>query len=637
MVLGKIIGHLLAKKLKEKKTETGEPQTEDQEAKTRQVLLRAVRDSLAYKAREAGKKITEIKEKTDDPEQRKVAEIMYDLIVKAPLGYKYIATPAALEILEKKLYKDPNQVMKVLLQTHYYVLREAYKNIPGIHKATSEEHREHGDNTIEPGWAWGGAAEVLSALYYATHDERYKELKKKLREMSDEISARRLEVTTDPDHALREIINKHAQKMIGEPAIPEEEEEEKREEPIPGAKILSHPDRYPTLTQKILLKTLILGELQRENHGVSRDLYRALRNLLTGPLTTANWHPFLTEWFENLERGQTTSPLTHILQKLPIDPILKHKAYQYLQKIEQGTPIKEIPTEEKQAFKQLMEQVKQEIWNNPTRHAEVMDHLAYYTGTNQRDAAKALIGLIDDLTKIYTGEKTPRQVGIERDATQVLRLIQNLQDKEASIDPYQITATLNQIIQTHIQDPLLRKAYQTTIQHYQETIYQVPRNHQYLEKIIEKERELEQKLQELEENGEKLRDLEVKRIAMLYRTLMLLTPHPTLKETKQFYNQIAQRLKIRVGSEEFLPVHGPIAEDTATSFAAIRKAPPEEKEQVIRREIASFEPLLYAAPHVEKALTGILAKGHGKTIPLEEHQEFIKHLERTQMRRPLEA
>ncbi len=420
----------------------------------------------------------------------------------------------------------------------------------------------------------------------------------------------------------------------------EEWEEEVREmaEPPPGAKILAHPDRYPTLTQKILLKALILGELQRDDErGIDRNLYRALRNLLTTPLTTGNWHPLLAEWFESLERGQHKSPLTQLLQKLPINPRLRQEAYRYLRMIEEGRPIKGIPEEERRAFREAMERIKEEIWRNPRRLLPAIDRLLYTTGLGEREALKALIGVIDDLAKIYAGEKTPRQVGIERDATQVIHLIRNLQDRGNYIDPYEVSERMRQIIETHIQDPLLRRAYLTALQHYQETHHKVPRNSEYLRGIIERERELEEKLRQLREGGERLSELEVRRIAMLYRTLMLLTPHPTLEETKRFYARLAQSLKVKVGGEEFLPVHGPIAEDVATSFREIRTAGPEEKEEVVRREIASYEPLLFITPHIEKKVNSILSKPHGKLIPLEEHEEFIRHLERTQVRRPLEA
>ena len=419
----------------------------------------------------------------------------------------------------------------------------------------------------------------------------------------------------------------------------EEEKIEAEEEakPTPGARILAHPDRYPTLTQKILLKTLILGELQRENNkGVDRNLYRAIRNLLTTPLTTANWYPLLTEWFENLEKGQHTSPLTHIIQKLPIDPRLKQQAYKYLALIEQGTPLNQIPSEEKQAFRQAIEKVKQDIWRNPGKYQPIIDQLLYTTGLNTREAIKTLIGVIDDLARIHTGEKTPRQIGILRDATQILHTIRNLEGKNHYIDPYWITNTLTRIINENIQDPLLRKAYYTTIQHYQQTNHQIPRNQEYLEKIIEKERELEEKLRKLQEGEEKLDELEVKRIGNLYRILMLLTPHPTLEETKRFYNQIARQLTVKVGNEEFLPVHGPIAEDLATTYSRIRTAPPEKKEEIVRREIAKYEPVLFITPHIERGVNNILAKPYGKLIPMEEHEKFLTHLERTQMRRPIE-
>ncbi|MEB3851057.1 MAG: hypothetical protein LRS49_00550, partial [Desulfurococcales archaeon] len=80
----------------------------------------------------------------------------------------------------------------------------------------------------------------------------------------------------------------------------------------------------------------------------------------------------------------------------------------------------------------------------------------------------------------------------------------------------------------------------------------------------------------------------------------------------------------------------PIAEDTASAYSAIRKAPPEERNEIARKMIASFEPLFLAAPHVEKMVHTILATSRGALIPREKHENFIKHLERTQIRRALE-
>jgi hypothetical protein len=251
---------------------------------------------------------------------------------------------------------------------------------------------------------------------------------------------------------------------------------------------------------------------------------------------------------------------------------------------------------------------------------------------NTKDTAKILVGILDDLTKIHTGEKTPRQVGIERDAIQVINTIKNLQDKGNHVDPYQLAQTLTNIIEQHIQDPLLREAYKKTIQHYLQTHTQIPRNTTYLEKIIEKERELEQKLEQLTHENRKLTKLETMRIANLYRMLMLLTPYPTLKETKRFYSQLAEKLKIKVENEAFLPVHGPVAEDVASSFAIIRKAKPEEKDEVVRREIASFEPLFQATPHIKEGILTVLATAHELIVPREKHERFIRHIERMQIR-----
>ncbi len=182
--------------------------------------------------------------------------------------------------------------------------------------------------------------------------------------------------------------------------------------------------------------------------------------------------------------------------------------------------------------------------------------------------------------------------------------LKNLEDKGNYLDPYEVAVKLEKAIREHIQDPLLREAYKTAIQHYLQTHPQIPRDQRYLQVILEKERELEEKLKALQHGENKLTNFEIKRIANLYRTLMLLTPHLTLQETKRFYKEfykdLAERMKIKVGNEELLPVHGPVAEDIATSYSSIRKAPSEERAEIVRREISEFEPLLYITPHIEK-------------------------------------
>ncbi|BAA79237.2 hypothetical protein APE_0283.1 [Aeropyrum pernix K1] len=409
------------------------------------------------------------------------------------------------------------------------------------------------------------------------------------------------------------------------------------EGPAPaGEPILAYPDRYPTLAQKVLLKTLVLGEFLREGGGVHRDLYRALRNLLDSPLTTNHWYPFLAEWFENLEKGRHVSPLTQLLQKLPVNPELKQRAYRYLAQIEQGKSISEIPEEERKAFREVIERLKNEIWRNPDRFVPIVEELTYATGMNIKDAAKTLIGVLDDFAKIYSGEKSPRQAGIERDATQVLHVIKNLRDRGNYVDPYHVTETLINIIEQHIQDPLLREAYKRILEHYQRTHGEIPRDLRYLERVVEEERELEEKLKGLERENRKLSEGDIRRTAMLYRTLMLLTPHPSLEDIKRFYSRLAERLKVKVGEESFLPVHGPVAEDVASSFAAIRRAKPEERERVVRREISGFEPLFHAAPHIKEGVMSVLAATRSNIVSGEKHEEFIRHLERTQVRRPLE-
>ncbi|MEB2835908.1 MAG: hypothetical protein GSR80_000759 [Desulfurococcales archaeon] len=623
------------------KKEEEQKQPPDVEAKIAEQFIYQIRSETLREAAKAVQYILQYLKQHKDPAIEALYRAIMDIYSPSELHKlrypEHIILIAMARALQKGI-KDPIEIAKYALAYHS-ALQKQVRKIPHFEKLFANETLRHGGvlSVDEIVWNLAGALEDLEekGLIKPGTSNLFKEIVRRadltyetwiLRAlMAEEVVKKRIEVSKQ----LGIDIEPYLKEIEQELGLTQEKPQAK---PTPGAAILAHPDRYPTLAQKVLLKALILGEHLRQPGGIHRDLYRALRNLLTTPLTTANWYPLLAEWFEDLEAGHHKSPLTHILQKLPLDHKTLNQAYAYLAKIEQGTPLDQIPQEEKEAFKTLMERVKEEIWRNPTKYLRIADSLLYTTGLSEKEAIKALVGLIDDLAKIHAGEKTPRQIGIERDAAQVIQTIKNLPASTGHTDPYTIASRLREIIETHIQHPLLRNAYQTAIQHYLQTYYQLPRDEHYLEAIAREERRLEEKLKQLQHGEERLTDPEASRIAMLYRTLMLLTPHPTLEDTKKFYSRLAGNLKIRVGDEEFLPVHGPVAEDIATSFSAIRKAAPEERDEVARREIASYEPLLYAAPHIEKKVASILSKPYGRVIPEEEYEGLIRHLANIQVR-----
>ncbi len=409
---------------------------------------------------------------------------------------------------------------------------------------------------------------------------------------------------------------------------------EEEEKPIHGVKMLAHPDRYSIAVQKFLIKALILGEYQRQGDGVHKNLYRVFRDLVSSPLITSNWKPWIADWLERLEKGEKASPLRHFLENLPLNPRLKAEAYRYLARIERGESINDIPEDEKKRFLEAVERIKQEIWRNPEKYHEVFTDLAYVKGLNPDLSRKALVGLIHDLAQIYVGRKSLAELDLERDATQIYYTIRNLQDLGNYVDPSIVARRLREIIETHIQDEDMRKAYLEALNHYVQTQPDIPRNERFLEALLEREKELEQRLTNM-----KLPHVETVRVRSFYRALLLTTAEPSLSDLKRLYSKILPELTVRIDSEEFIPQHGTVATIVATIFTGIREAG-ENVENLARKEASKFESLSYAEPYIEKEILNLLAiehpEGTSTIIPREKHEKFIKHLEKLQTRKPIE-
>ncbi|GEM_PF-3472527 len=275
-----------------------------------------------------------------------------------------------------------------------------------------------------------------------------------------------------------------------------------------------------------------------------------------------------------------------------------------------------------------MEHAKQEIWRNPDKYLPAAQKILATLGIGTQQAEKTLTGILDDLAKIYTGEKTIEELDAERDALQVLRTVKDLPGPGTHIDPYEVAARIRATIDNHIQDPLLRKAYHEVIDHYQATYHQIPRNREYLKELIRRERELEERLQQLTHEDRKLTKTQIRRLSNLYRMLNLLTTHPTLHEMRRFYHQLFQDRRIRVESEEFLPVHGPLITTLAEDFGELRRTPEKEYREKAVSIVASYEPLLYTGPLIEKEACSIVAGSPAPIIPMEEHRKFIESLGR---------
>ena len=217
----------------------------------------------------------------------------------------------------------------------------------------------------------------------------------------------------------------------------------------------------------------------------------------------------------------------------------------------------------------------------------------------------------------------------ERDALQVYHTIKNLPETTRRIDPREAAEELRRTINTHIQDEKLRQAYNEVVNHYLQThhLLRGKRGLEYLQALLEEERRLGRKLME-----KGLTKTQIARLRNMYRVLNLLTARETLRGLKEFHREIAEKAKEMSGG--LLPIHGPIIANMADDFSLYRRAPEGERWDIARFIAATYEPLLMAGPYVEKKVAKMLNENRDELISLEEHREFIRTLERMQMRRP---
>jgi len=175
---------------------------------------------------------------------------------------------------------------------------------------------------------------------------------------------------------------------------------------------LARPGRYSVLVQKLLFASIVLGEMQREEGGVDRRLYRALRGLVVGPLSIGGWYPLVAGWFEVLERGERRSPLTVLLRRIPAGPRYKAEALRFLRVIEEGVPPGRVSSGEREAFLRAVEEIKREVWASPGRIGGAVVGEVLSGGVGLGEAVRAVIGLLHDLAQVHAGVWTPGQVGI---------------------------------------------------------------------------------------------------------------------------------------------------------------------------------------------------------------------------------
>ena len=244
----------------------------------------------------------------------------------------------------------------------------------------------------------------------------------------------------------------------------------------------------------------------------------------------------------------------------------------------------------------------------------------------------ALAGIVKDLADIYTGEKSIGEVDAERDALQVYHTIKGLEDKGGEIDPQDAAEELRKTVNTHIQDEKLREAYNTVIDHYLQTHHRLrgESGARYLQALLEEERSLGRKLA-----GKGLTETQIARLRNLYRMLNLLTARSTLGGLKRFHSEIAREARVKAGGREFVPVHGPLVTALADDYSDYRRASGEKRKLLARAIAATYEPLLMTGPYIEKKVAKILDETRWtEKIPVRKHKEFMRALERMQVRRP---
>jgi len=219
----------------------------------------------------------------------------------------------------------------------------------------------------------------------------------------------------------------------------------------------------------------------------------------------------------------------------------------------------------------------------------------------------------------------------------VFHVVRGLEDKGRYLDSHQVAQQVEQAIYAHVRGPLVREAYRAAVEHYALTAPLMPGGEQFLRALEERERELEEKLRRLEYDGEKLGSVEARSALAMYRALTLIAPRPTLGEIRELYEQLIPLIRINVGEEGFIPVHGPVGADMTAAFNAIAAAGGEEWRAVAEREMSRLELRLYMSLYLEKIIDTVLEASWTRepVVPVESHRKLISYLERARTRIPI--
>ena len=622
---------LLQRKKKIKKQIEEAPETKDLSPQEKnkllaERLLKEMYNDLYAKAELAYR---ELKEKEDqlDPairamleEYRKTRDDYIHDRFGMPPGYM-VGMIALREAIRQGLHKkDRKQFYQFLTQFAYQFSKRAAHEIPQEHSI--------GHKMEEITNPYKVLFDLDFMLFEARkHDKEAEEYEKNLYQTLKRIRKEGEESGVDfeslphrkhPYHTLAEGL---LEKYLPELKVPEEILGEKKEEEAGRGEspILERPDRYPAIIQKLLAIHHILKHHTRG----SPALYRAIHRLLQSPYTAGPYGPLIDDYFETLEEGEKKSPLTHLLEKLDAPPKPVRVIKQYMKQLEEeGKSVEE--AEGKEEFKEAMDQLISHIRGNPDRYARAMEELTHIRRANPGYLAEVLAGMLRDYRDLYSGERDPRSLDLDRDALQLHRLLRELPAGDEERDPGRLAMELRRVIEENIQDEETRKAYLQVLEHYGKTYTQAPRDPQkFRQWLTGKERELEDRL------GEADPDLR-RAMGNLYRILAMLSVGDSLRELKSFYNKYAEMVKKELG---YYPQHGPIATDLARAFGDIREKKGEDWLREAKKKAALFKST--TGNILEARETALDIAGSEESlgrVPREKEELFTRRLKKLQHR-----
>ena len=592
-----------------------------------------VYEDLISEADAAMTKLRRMKEQIEDPAIRAMIEELEDHWDymrprnKVEPGYA-IAAIVLRQDLEKGLHKTPEGKEKIyqdMINTAYSIAREMAETTTPNHKIY---HYKAGlvnlYSTLQNVTSVIGSAklkdpiakkytdalvEVLNHIYDPLEKERidpaeeHLELHKRYRQVLELIEEKVREL--EEQGKIPRFWHLSPEEIIGE---------KKKEGAHP---VLERPDRYPAIIQKLLAIHHVLKHHTRGDPA----LYRAIHSLLQSPYTAGPYGPLIDDYFETLENGRRISPLTHLVEKIDAPPKQARIIKQYMKQIEEGGSVEE--AQGKKEFKEAMDQLIRHVRENPGRYARAVEELTHLHGANPGHLAEVLAGILRDYRDLYTGERGPRSLDLDRDALQLHRLLRQLPPGDEERDPGRVAGELRRVIEENIQDEETRNAYLQAIQHYEKTYTQTPRDpREFRQWLLEKKKEL----------GEKLGDIDpdLKRsITNFYGILTMLSVGDSLRELKDFYEKYAEKIKKELGFE---PQHGPIAVDLVRAFGDIR----EKKEDWLKeaKKKASF--YTYAKGimlDAEKTALDIIGSEESLgRVPREKEELFTRRLKKLQYR-----